>query len=387
MDTRPGEMLSAAEQARRKIKAMKDVVIANREAGDRLRRLPDPVAQAFLDADVYRLLIPRDFGGAGLEPKVVFELVEELSSYDGSVGWNLAVGCAGLVSFYKGLPFERFSELCATPDCGFAGSNAPGRAIAVDGGYLLSGKWSWASGIYQAKVIAAGAMVFDGDTPRVDENGIPERRFFVVPKDKITIHDAWYTSGMRGTGSTDWEADNVFIPDRDSCRLTDESEHSDPILHLPTTNLGFELSAVGLGVARSAIEGLKAVAAESQTGFRDQGHAQYAVAKAQALHESAYLYVLDAHSVIWNNIKRGTPHTLEDRARLRRAYVHATESARDAITLCSEAAGGAAAYEKWPFGRAVRDISACRAHIALCQRFMELAGQAAFGMQPQHPIF
>src|SRR5579883_2702224 len=112
-------------------RAMRAVIEANRAEAERLRRLPDPIAQAFLDANVYRLLVPEEYGGEDIDPITYYELAEEVSFYDGSAGWNYAIGATGGVVL-GGLPPARRREALASADCGVAGGGAPlGRAVAV----------------------------------------------------------------------------------------------------------------------------------------------------------------------------------------------------------------------------------------------------------------
>lgn len=95
---------------------MRPIIEANREQAERLRRLPDAVARAFVDANVYRLLVPEEYGGEGIDPVTYYELAEEVSFYDGSAGWNYAIGATGGVVL-GGLSARRRRDLLATADC------------------------------------------------------------------------------------------------------------------------------------------------------------------------------------------------------------------------------------------------------------------------------
>src|SRR5579875_113256 len=144
-------MQDNVERAWEQVRRMRPIIEAYRDEAERLRRLPDAVAQAFVAANVYRLLVPEEFGGEGIDPVTYYELAEEVSFYDGSAGWNYAIGATGGVVL-GGLSARRRRDLLATADCAVSGGGAPtGRAVAVEGGYRLSGRWSWASGIHQAK--------------------------------------------------------------------------------------------------------------------------------------------------------------------------------------------------------------------------------------------
>jgi alkylation response protein AidB-like acyl-CoA dehydrogenase len=380
-------MSSAAGLAWERIRKLKPVVQQHRAEADQLRRLPDAVAQAFLEADVYRLQVPRRLGGAELDPLTAFDLIEEVSSYDGSAGWNMTIGLNG-ITLCGDLSWSWLESHFGSADCGLAVSGSPGRADPVDGGYLLSGKWTWASGLSNSKLLGGFATIMDGNEPRRWPSGAPDMRMFLVPHYKVTVLDAWHTGGMRGTGSTDWVADHVLIPaDHVGRVFTEDSPHKEPIFRLPVTYFGLGLSGVALGVARGAIEGLKQLASDSPETFRNQAYVQYAMGKARALHESGFDYIRRAFTVIWNNVVSGRPHALEDKARARRAYVHGMDSAIAAVELCSEAAGGAAVHDTRVFARALRDVHAIRGHLILSRRFMELAGRADLDMPVGNPQF
>ncbi len=368
-----------------KIRDLKPIIHAHREEGDRLRHLPPAVADAFFAADLYRLQIPTDLGGAGLDAMTVFDMVEEVSSYDGSAGWNLAIG-AGSVAMTGSLPLDRLREIFATPNCCVAATgNPPGRATAVDGGYLLSGRWSWASGVHQSSLVGGSARVFDGETPRVSERGGPVMRFFFLPTSKAHIYDTWITGGMKGTGSTEWEVSDFFVPERDVAQPFTKASHPAPIFNLPSSSFGYMTCAVPLGIARNAVNALKELAAKSD--LKKQGYVRYAVAKAQVLQESAHLNIRDAFRGLWESVLENQSPAPDQRARSRRAMVHAVESSVQAVTLCTEAAGGSAVYQKWPFARALSDVHALQGHAVLSRRFMEFAGQAMLGDPVEHPIF
>src|SRR5260370_24978935 len=128
------------QRAWARARELRPIIEAHRGEGDILRRLPDPIAKAFLEANVYRLLVPEEFGGEGVDPITYYDLAEEVSCYDGSVGWNYAIGATGGVVL-GGLSIKPLRAILASADYGVAGGGAPtGRAGAVDGGYRLAGR-------------------------------------------------------------------------------------------------------------------------------------------------------------------------------------------------------------------------------------------------------
>lgn len=355
--------------------------------GDRLRRLPPALAEAFLRHDVYRLLLPRDLGGAELDPLDALRVVQALARVDGAIAWNLTIGIgSGLYAGY--LPVTRSRPMFATPHCGIAGAYAPmGRGQAVAGGYRVSGRWSWASGVDQARLMVFG---FIAQEPGAAQ---PTVKQALAPRDAFRVLDTWHVSGMRATGSTDYEVDDLFVPAEDTFQMFREPpRHPAAIFRMPAAFFGAAIAVVPLGIARSAIDGLVQLAAHKRgvpgrTALAEQTSAQYVVAKAEALVESSALYVERALAEIWRSAQRGEPIALLSRARARRACTHAAEASVEAVDLCCRAAGGHALFESQPFERALRDVRAATAHLMLGRGVLEQAGRVAFGLDPTLPAF
>ena len=386
-------MNDRVERLWERTRALRSVIEAHRSASDALHHLPDAVARAFVDANVYRLLLPDEFGGEDVDLLTYYDLIEEVASYDGSAGWNFSIGSSTPIILGDLAP-ARLHMIFGGPDsCVAASASPPGRAVEVDGGYRISGRFAWASGIHQARWVVANGFVFDGETVRKSSTGAAVMLGFVMPKEDCRVLDTWHVLGMRGTGSTEFEVDGAFVPKDLAIRFfTTESRHPYPIFHLPPTYFGYNHVSVMNGIARSTLAALKTLA-ETKTStmggahLRDDPQAQYAVAKAGALIEANRLSVKEAFREIWIRLVAGDPITLEMRARLRRAIALAAENALEAVQLCYRAAGGAAVYESAPFERALRDVNSAATHIATRRIMMEDAGRVVFGLAPKTPLF
>src|SRR6266550_3637617 len=163
------------------VRELRPLIAAHRQEADKLRRLPDPIAEAFFERDLIRVQLPPELGGAGLDVISWLRLMEELASYDGSVAWNFAIGST-TAAIAGELPQELAKEMFGTPRVYVCASgSARGRAVAVEGGYLVSGHWTWASGVHQATWVMGLCNVFDGDQPRLDSNGAPVAIQAVAP--------------------------------------------------------------------------------------------------------------------------------------------------------------------------------------------------------------
>jgi indole-3-acetate monooxygenase len=382
-----------AERIMERTRALRPTIEAHRAEGDGLHHLPDAIARAFAEANVYRLLLPHEFGGDNIDPLTYFDLIEEVASYDGSVGWNYSIGSSTPI-ILGDLSAARLHEIFASPDsCVAASASPPGRAVEVEDGYRIEGRFAWASGVHQARWVVANCFVFEGDKMRKSASGTPVALGFVMPKRDCNVLDTWHVIGMRGTGSTEFEVNGAWVPKDMAIRFFGaESQHPYPIFHLPPTYFGYNHVGVMNGIARSALSGLKTLAstkisAMAGTSLRDDPQAQYAVAKAEAMIEANRLAVKESFRSLWSSVVAGQPVSLEVRARMRRSVAHAAECAVEAVQLCYGAAGGAAIYESAPFERALRDVNAAAAHIATRRVMMEEAGRVAFGSPPRTPLF
>jgi alkylation response protein AidB-like acyl-CoA dehydrogenase len=155
---------------------------------------------------------PRRYGGYDVDSATRVQVVEEVARQDGAAGWNLFIGgSGGLFAAY--LPEAAAEEIFTQPDSLVAGSFAPtGQAVPVPGGHQLTGRWSFASGCHQANWMVAGAFVMEDGRPKIGPGGLPERQLFFLPAKECQILDTWYTAGLRGTGSQDFELTDVFVP-------------------------------------------------------------------------------------------------------------------------------------------------------------------------------
>src|SRR5262249_11410368 len=144
-------------------------------------------------------------------------------------------------------------ELLADPRFVIAGVAAPrGRARTVEGGYRVTGRWSFASGSHHARWLVVGAVLADESSP----GSAPVIRHLVLPADEVTFHDTWQVAGLRGTGSDDLEVHDVFVPAQRSFSLFEQNLtapgplYAFPILGLLALGIG----ATALGIGRAALD-------------------------------------------------------------------------------------------------------------------------------------
>lgn len=372
-------------------------VQAARGDAERLRRTPPALAVEIGNAGIYQMYLPASMGGPEVPPLTAFRVVEELSKADGSVGWCAMIATALSMNAAR-LPAELGRELAGSPaDYRCAGSARPGgpsagRAWAVDGGYRISGRWNFASGVDNANWLYATCIMMDGDKPVTSATGAPVLRAFWVPRDSGTIVDTWNVMGMRGTGSHDFTVDDLFVPARRSVLSSAPPAQKAP-LYNPKTWFAFlwtPTAANALGIARGAIDTLTEMAqTESSTLnttlLRDRPAVQARLGEADAMVSSARAYVFDAIGRLWDTVCAGETPSDQMVAQGRLALVNAMHEAVRAVDKVFHGAGTNAIYANQPLERAFRDIHVAVQHGAGLPLYFESAGKVMVGLRPTDP--
>src|SRR5215831_801513 len=244
-------------------RALAPVVAQWRDTGEQERHMPLPLFEALRDAGVFKMSVSKVVGGAEVEEETVVQVIEELARQDGSVGWNVMIASfSAMVASY--LPAAALREMYrGGPSTVIAGSLLPkGAAIPVSGGFRLTGRWTFASGCHQADWMAGSSAVTAHGTPRLRPDGRPDIRTFFLPVGACEILDTWHTSGLRGTGSHDWQVTDVFVPEEQSFAILRDGPPEPGALSTRdfVAYAGPRVAAVALGIARDAIDALTALA-------------------------------------------------------------------------------------------------------------------------------
>jgi alkylation response protein AidB-like acyl-CoA dehydrogenase len=276
-----------------------------------------------------------------------------------------------------------------------AGSiNPTGKAVAVAGGYRVSGRWSYGSFIQHSDWTVGNSIVHEGDTPRRDVNGAPDIRFMIFPTCEAEIIDNWHVSGLRGTGSNDFQVHDLFVPEEHALpAFTAQPIRPGPLYATPLiTIFAASLACVSIGIARAAIDAFIAVAEGktpmgSTTLLRDKPMAQADLGRAEAQLRSGRAFLFEAIDEIWDEAAAGRVPTLRQRAIARLAAAKAAEASAQAVDLLYNAAGGTALFESTPLERCFRDVHATTQHIGTQAANFELAGRVLFGLDPGTPRF
>ncbi len=357
------------------------------------RSLSEPLVQAMVDAGFYRMYLPRSLGGGEVDPLTYFDVVEALAQVESAAGWSVLISTGAMTIMARGLPDETLRAMFAAPrKTIMAGSGPPkGRAVAVPGGYRLTGSWTQGSNIRLAAWVLAGCHLYDGERPHLGPDGAPVYLRCVLPASEVEIFDTWHTTGMRGTGSHDFAINDVFIPEERVHRGTDASRRPQPLYQfVGWTHVAH--AALGLGIARVAIDEFIALAGgKSATWHATEGRLatrttiQAKVALAEALVGSGRAYVRDATRDLWETVSRRETPSPSQRAVYRLAVAQAYAHAVQAVDLVYTLAGATAIYTRSRLDRCLRDIHTAGAHVWVAPDTYELAGRLLLGLDPGSP--
>lgn len=375
---------------------MRDLVRAQAGDSERRRTLSPPIVDEMWASGLMSAFNPAPAGG--VEPSFT-EMIEtwiEMAWQDGSFGW---VGIANLPS--------SFAAACYLPDAGFAevftahdnrvtmgGQFFPnGQGLATEGGYRLSGAWSFGSGTGHAQYVAAGFLPMDAGEIRWAGDGVPDMQVAVLPREEVVFTDGWFVQGLKGTGSYDYRVEDVFVPEERTFPLFSRSplRGASPATRMglmPVTAAGH--AAWALGVAKSMLDDVQELAA---TKFRMSDMASLAsrptFQKGLAHHTAAWraarLLVLDAFTTAESAVASGADLTPALRADMRVAAVYATDTARACAEWAHLVAGTDAIREGSRLERAFRDIYTGTQHAFISEKVAIDAAQIWLGLLEDQP--
>ncbi|ALG10395.1 acyl-CoA dehydrogenase family protein [Kibdelosporangium phytohabitans] len=329
------------------------------ETAERNRRLPEKSVTTLVDAGVARMLVPRRFGGAELDMNAWFDVVSEIGEVDASHAW-----CAGLLISWPHMvayfPDQAQREVWADgPDVLIAGGVPPVCTVEqTSGGYRLSGRSPFISGVTHSSWVVVAGMV-TGDSA-------PQWCYFLVPQGDYTVEDTWFTVGMRATGSNTVVVDDVFVPEHRVLRLADfreghgpgSSTNPAPLYQLPWLSFA-PLTFVGsmLGAARGGYEQFREWA-RTRAEFASV-HLRMATVGTDL--DMAELLVRRA---IAETTKPAAP-SLEIRTRSMRDFCRTAQLAVSSIDTVLAMSGTAGFAESNAVQRAWRDIHFAATHVSL----------------------
>jgi len=380
------------------VNTLAPLIRAHAEEAERNHHLSPPVVSALKEAGLFRMYIPTALGGLEVPPQTLYRVVEAIARIDGSTGWCTFIG--GVIGVFGAfLPDVVAQQIFGTdPKVVLGGALfPPGTATTCDGGYRVSGHWSYASGCHHCSWLVAGCTVLENGKKRLSGE-VPEMRIVYVPRDKATIvDDSWRVSGLAGTGSNDFMLEEVFVPEDYTHslgpRMPRGKRFQGPLYttYPLLSAFGFPMGAVALGVAQGAIDAVMTLAQTKKPGgqsdtLRDRAVFHFQLADAVALVESARAWLYASVEQAWAVALTGRPATREERGHLTLAAANATRSAAAATDIAYTAAGGTANYLRSPLQRSLRDIHALTQHTQTSPQQWERGGRLLLGLDPKFPL-
>ncbi|MGD9932658.1 MAG: acyl-CoA dehydrogenase family protein, partial [Dehalococcoidia bacterium] len=353
----------------RRVESLRPLVETHAAECDRMRRLPQPVADGIVANRLCRPWIPRQFDGEELDLLDSLRVFEAAARVDGAFGWAVTIGVGGAL-FAPLLREATAREIYTPADALIAGSGTPSGEAAVEpGGYRVRGRWKYASGAHQATWFTASCRVTQDGSPVLDANGEPLVRAVAVPRDAVRIHETWDTLGMRGTGSHDIEMD-CFVPEAHTFDAFGEPSLPGPLYRFPflsTAEASFASVALGVGAHFLELFGELAATKQTRDGVVLGSHAVVATAIAEATValESARLAFFAAVERAWATTTAGEAVSADQADAVRHTAVFASQTAVG-VSDRLYAFAGMSPLAMWSaLGRAWRDLHTVSQHVLL----------------------
>ncbi|HEY6457318.1 MAG TPA: acyl-CoA dehydrogenase family protein [Steroidobacteraceae bacterium] len=356
---------------------------------------PDLVA-ALREIGIFRMFVPRSHGGLELEFPETLPIIEALACGDGAIGWTAMIG-SHLPLFAAPLPRRSFDQLYSNgPDLIGAGAAVPaGRAEVTEGGFVVSGRWPFASGCRHADYIFGFCVAMNEAEPVAGPaDGAPSLRAVLVPAGAWGIEDTWYAAGLKGTGSHHVTLSNVRVPEEMTYDiLTTKSNIAGPLYCAgPFFLLALHVGAVAVGVAEGAIRDLVANAnsgrrqLRARMDLRDNPLLQHELGRADADVRAARAFLYSQCESYWHTATAGKIIDFAAGAAGLQALAWITATCARATDLCYTLGGGVALYESSPLQRRLRDIHAVTQHSFTHLRRFGGVGRLRLGFPAVHPL-
>jgi len=344
---------------------------------DKEGRLAEPVVEALHREGLWGMWVPLSIrGGAELDPVSSLELLENVSYGDPSVGWVLMAAALAIGTGAAFLEDSAVSEL-------FGGTRLPvivgqgtrpGKALPTGGGFLLSGSWSFASGIKHGTHIHTLAIIEPTGEPRI----------FVLPVEKVKLIENWDVMGLRGTGSIDYTIDNVFVPEAYTHSALTETPKRGGALYTIGI-IGFAMmchSAWACGIGRRLLDELGAIVRSKigragSTGDSDAFQEGYA--NAEARYRAARAFIYESWQDVAEALTRGEKLSVRQHSLIRLALTNATWSMQEVCAFVYKTAG-TVALRAGTLQRLFRDMNAGTQHITSAPGVIRAAGRELAGL-------
>ena len=363
-------------------------VAAEADRIERERKIQPEIAHEIADKGLFRLLVPRSLGGAELDYLEYLQIIQVFAEADASTAWCVNQNNVFATNSAR-MPEQTSREIWS--DGRAVVANGPptssSEAVSVDGGYRLTGRWNFSSGIRHATWVAALVPISYPDQGDYASTDRKEVRTLLMPKDDVRLVDVWQVNGLRGTGSFSFEADDLFVPGYRSYGPADGPREDGALYVLPTGLLfpsGF--ATVALGVARASLDAaidLAGTKAEDREMLRDKPTTQRQIGTAEAIWRSAQAFLYESASSVWESACENHSLATEERIRLRLASTHAIRMAAEVVDIAYNVCGSSSIFASNPIQRRFQDVHVITQQVQGRLAHYDTAGQFFLGLKPE----
>ncbi len=371
--------------------ALRPLLESNALETETNRRVVEENISAIREAGLFKIMVPKRFGGLETDLRTKLEVSAALAKGCGSTGW--ASTLMNVCSFFAGMASAQAQDDIwgNNPEARIAGVFAPlATTRKVEGGYVVNGKWPWSSGCLHSNWVMMGIPIVNEAGDLIDQGAA------LMPLSDCTIEDTWYVVGMKGSGSNTVVADDVFVPDHRIMSVSQTmagnppTPYKDEVLYrcsfIPVAAL--ILAGPMMGLVKRAHEFVLEKATKrsiSYTFYKTQTESpsfQLAVAEAGMLVDTVRMHVMRACDDIWSAAAANRLMTYEERARVRMDTGYAAKTAREAMDILLSAHGASSFAESSPLQRMWRDLETCSRHAVVSPEISsEVYGKALVGIE------
>lgn len=392
--TAPSES-SVVEDYLKRVRSVAPTITAASDRIESDRRLPQDLLSALHGAELFRMLLPKPFGGGEVHPACFHQVISEVAQYDASTAWCLGQGngCAMTAAY---LDPEVSDEIWGRdPKAVLAWG--PGKATIADEGdaWRVNASCAFASGMRHATWLGAHCHEAEADgTVRQDEDGKPIWRTALMRSDVPEIKDIWDTIGLRGTASDAYEVKDLSVDKRFTLHREKayERRYEAALYLFPATalySIGF--SGVAIGIARSMLEAFKELAGEKTPRrlpgvLRDNGIVQMEVGVCEARLTAARAYILSEIDEIWSTVKATGQLTVPQRMRIRLMTTHGIHEAKAVGDAVYDLAGATAIFTSSIFERKFRDLHTVTQQVQGRKMNIQSVGSFLLGNAPDMSV-
>jgi indole-3-acetate monooxygenase len=353
---------------------------AEAATNDRIGRLSDTSVRALRDAELLQFCATTELGGMGASPVEALSVLEAVAIADGSAGW-VAMVTNSLMMMLTYLEPAAAERLCANGLPFIAGQGAPsGNARRTEGGYRVSGRWSYASAFQLADYVMASCMVTDESEDAISgaDDSPARMMIFLVPADVVAPAGNWDVLGLRATGSVDYSVTDVVVPADQGIDVLGAPRFGGTYAMIGFPNwavLGH--TAAALGIARHALDAVADFARKPKGPFPIAAKTesmQTAYGRAEATLRGARALAYEAWADAEATAECAEPLSTRQQTLLRLSLLHVTNAAQEVVSWAYRCAGGTALREG-ELQRCMRDIHAATQHVFVGDSFYQHCGQ------------